>query len=159
VRPLLIIAILAIGCGGSKEPAPSAAPAPAYEMDAGAGDTAAWVAEVNEDDLTAAVWQNGSCGDRKYVRKLTFNEDGTFTARDEVAPCPEGRDQQCVSSGVIDWQGRWTLAARTIRIEVEAGESGRLPDQVPDAFVVLSDSPLAIGEKRDRLVCPYRNEK
>jgi hypothetical protein len=74
-----------------------------------------------------------------------------------VAPCPDGSD--CVSTGVIRWQGQWRLDTGVIAIEIETipGEKG--PEQPPGDFLVLNDEPISIGARRDKLVCPFKKRK
>ncbi len=103
------------------------------------------------------MWKNGSCGEREYVREITFERGGTFTASDRVAPCP--KDANCVWSGIIPWKGRWTLEDRTIAIRMEPIEHRVQPTQLPQSFVVLGEAPLSIGERHDKLVCPFQRAK
>jgi hypothetical protein len=103
------------------------------------------------------VWENASCGDRKYLRSIAFKKDGKFTAVDEVAPCPG--HGECVSSGVLNWQGSWFGKERTIELKVNPVEGSKIPEQIPSIFVILSPSPLSIGEQDDNVVCPYRKRK
>lgn len=105
----------------------------------------------------AGEWQNASCGERQYLRRITFVADGTFTAIDEVAPCPE--DAQCVSSGIIEWRGTWRTDGKTIPIEATPAEEGRLPELLPEAFVVVAEAPLSVGEQIGSTVCPYRRHE
>ncbi len=155
MKRIIIIATLVWGCGGADTPVEPQRPLPPPDMDAGAP------VESDAPELSSGLsglWQNASCGDRKYLRSVAFSEDGTFTARDEIAPCPEEADGECAVSGVIEWLGNWTLDGMGILITPQAPPGGRLPEQMPDRFVVLSNPPLSIGEQIGQLVCPYRNE-
>jgi hypothetical protein len=156
VRRMLMLTVLVFGCGGSRTAPKSASPPPSASAEIPAGGDASAPDRVAVEELIGG-WQNASCGDRGYLRKYEFHQNGTFTAADEVAPCPE--DAECVTSGVIEWQGTWSLGDLGIEITSRPGKSGRLPEQVPESFVVLSMSPLSIGEKTGQLVCPFRRDR
>jgi hypothetical protein len=113
--------------------------------------------EVGLEEELRGVWENASCGDRKYLRSIAFEKDGKFTAVDEVAPCPGYGE--CVSSGVLNWAGNWLGKERTIELELNPVDGVKLPEQIPSLFVILSQSPLSIGEQDDNIVCPYRKRK
>jgi hypothetical protein len=100
------------------------------------------------------TWQNGSCGERQYLRKITFGEVGEFQAVDEIAPCPEG--ETCAVTGIAHWHGTWMAEGKTITIEALPREGEKLPDQIPEAYVVVAETPLSIGEQLGKTVCPYR---
>ncbi len=124
------------------QPAPDTAPEPSFQLDGNA---------------LAGEWQNASCGERQYLRRITFETGGTFVATDEVAPCPEGAE--CVSSGIIEWHGTWTSDGKTIPIEAAPAEEEKLPDLLPSAFVVVAEEPLSVGERIGSTVCPYRRHE
>lgn len=144
------VAILALGCGGAgsnqgveveEEPAPEVPAA----LDEGPADGRA-------DPVGS--WENGSCGEREYNRRVNFLSSGNFTAIDAVAPCPP--KAQCVWSGIIRWSGAWTLEGDVIHLEIKPIEDEKLPETMPTEFVVLGRDPLSIGERIGDLVCPYR---
>ena len=103
------------------------------------------------------TWENGSCGERKYLRKVSFEIGGRFTAVDEIAPCPP--DLPCDLPGIINWSGAWSVDDKDIRIESSESPDGRMPEIVPDSFVILINEPISIGEKKGSLVCPYTKQK
>jgi hypothetical protein len=156
--PLLLAACGSAGANGraGDEPATTATtattePAAPAPVEPAATDAAGNGVAV--DGLVGA-WENGSCGERKYRRRVELLAGGRFTAVDEVAPCPPGA--RCVWSGIIRWQGTWTLADGILAITVEPGEGDRLPEVVPGSFVVVSDDPPTLAERTGELVCPYR---
>lgn len=153
MKRLIIITAFFLGCGAADKGSVDSPAAPP-EPDAETHTEATAADEVTTDDLVGAEWQNASCGERKYLRRITFNNDGTFIATDEVAPCPAG--ETCVSSGIVEWQGSWSLNAMIIEISLKPEAGGKLPEQVPDNFVVLTASPFSLGEQIGQLVCPYR---
>ena len=104
------------------------------------------------------TWQNASCGDRAYLRSISFEKSGKFAAVDEVAPCPAEEQDKCVTSGIIEWQGVWELDDRAISLESSPVSNGKLPDTVPESFVVLSTSPLSIGEQTEEAICPFQRK-
>ena len=109
-------------------------------------------AETGGDLL--GVWEKASCGDRKYVRRVTFKKEGNFTAVDEVAPCPE--QGNCVSSGILHWEGTWSKNEETIDLEITPKDGAKLPEEIPATFVILRPDPISIGERDKHLVCPYQ---
>ncbi len=131
---------------GASEPEASPAAAPQLDQERSA-------AEPGEPGLLGA-WENSSCGERKYRRRIEFFADGRFSALDEVAPCPPGA--QCVWSGILRWQGSWKLDGDLVQLELKPIEGERPLENPPDAFVVLGRDPYSIGEKTGELVCPYR---
>ncbi|HUT77298.1 MAG TPA: hypothetical protein VM285_06415 [Polyangia bacterium] len=151
---LLLAACGSAGANGpaGDEPVPPTAPEPATPE---AVEPAA-VAEGGGGDAAGLVgaWENGSCGERKYRRRVELFADGRFAAVDEVAPCPPGA--RCVWSGIIRWQGTWSLEGRILTITVEPAKGDRLPDVVPGSFEIIADDPVALAERTVDLVCPYR---
>ena len=106
------------------------------------------------EETHLGLWTNSSCGERKYQRKVNFLGDGTFTAIDEVAPCPQGA--QCVWSGVIHWGGLWKENGDLIEIEPKFEKAAKTPETVPNGFVVLGRGPFSLGEQDGEIVCPYQ---
>lgn len=152
IAPLVTVAILALGCGGAgsnhgtesdEGPDPEPEAPTAVETSTPAGPT----------DLVGS-WENGSCGDREYDRRINFLGSGNFTAIDAVAPCPP--KAKCVWSGIIRWSGKWYAEGDLIRLEIKPVEGEKMPDTMPSEFVVLGRDPLSIGERLGELVCPYR---
>jgi len=105
-------------------------------------------------DGPVGVWENGSCGERKYRRRIEFFADGRFAALDEVAPCPPGA--RCVWSGIIRWLGTWSMEDRRVSISVKPLEGEKLPEAVPDFFEFSPDPPATLAERTGDLLCPYR---
>jgi hypothetical protein len=155
VRRMLMLIAVMWGCGGSRAAPETAPPLSSASGDNGAEGDPAKPDRVAVEELIGG-WQNASCGERDYLRKYEFHKNGTFAAVDEVAPCPE--EAECVTSGIIEWQGTWSLGDLGIELTPRPKEGGKLPEQVPESFVVLSMSPLSIGEKTGQLVCPFRRE-
>lgn len=163
----IIVAFLAAGCGANggnenpavpaaaDEPAPVAAPAaPAAPESApaeaaGSQDPAPALAEA-----VVGTWENSSCGDREYLRRIVFSKNGTFAAVDAVSPCPPGA--MCVWSGIINWHGTYAIQGDVIAIKGEPLTGERQPESLPSEFVVVARSPLSIGERQASLVCPYK---
>jgi hypothetical protein len=108
-------------------------------------------------DITG-LWENASCGERKYRRKITFLErDSKFVAVDEVAPCPPGAT--CVWSGIINWHGSWTIEGRTVRLKAKPLKSSKMPERLPEAFTILGTDPVSIGEQSNGVICPYQKTR
>jgi hypothetical protein len=103
------------------------------------------------------VWENASCGERKYLRSIEFKKEGKFAAVDEVAPCPE--QGNCVSSGILNWEGSWNEIEGIIELEFVPIKGVKMPEKMPAMFVVLRHHPLSIGERDDHIVCPYQKRK
>lgn len=156
MKNLIFAMALTLGCGGATRVEEDSTQMKQRVEDTDSARPQTVGAGSYESSLTAGEWKNGSCGERHYLRVISFKIDGTFEARDEVAPCPEGAE--CVSSGIIVWGGTWTMEDSAIALSPETVEGGRLPDQVPQSFFVLGHSPLAIAEKTGQLVCPYRKD-
>ncbi len=156
----LAAAVLLAACGSAAtngqagdEAAPKYPPYPAPTAGDEPAETVAEGSDATADGIVGA-WENGSCGERKYRRRIELFAGGRFTAVDEVAPCPPGA--RCVWSGIIRWQGTWVLEDRVIAITVEPAKGDRLPDVVPGSFEIVSDDPPVLGERTGDLVCPYR---
>jgi hypothetical protein len=149
ISTLIVLAILAACCGGAGSNQGAAAdegPAPEAPQALDAGSAAEPV-----DPLGS--WENGSCGEREYLRRVNFLASGNFTALDSVAPCPP--KAQCVWSGIIRWSGAWEVEGDVIELSIkQTGE--KMPEVLPREFVVLGRDPLSIGERVGDLVCPYR---
>ena len=148
------------GCGAaSPEPEDvTRTTAPEATSDKGGDDPgtphAAPHAPATLEQAVLGKWENASCGPRKYRRRIAFQTAGAFEAVDEIAPCPAQRD--CLSSGVINWSGRWALDDRIIALEPVPAEGSKLPEQTPTNFVVLAVDPLSIAEQDGKRVCPYQ---
>lgn len=143
----LLAACGSAGVNGASGDEPRRRPEPA------ATAAAEQAREPAAEGLTGA-WENGSCGERAYRRRIEFFADGRFTAVDEVAPCPPGA--RCVWSGIIRWLGTWSLEGRVITITVEPAEGDKLPEMVPESFEFTGDPPATLAERIGDLVCPYR---
>lgn len=154
MKNLYVAIALTAGCSGAAPVDDGSTPMKQQAVDSDSVKTALDELNANESSITEGAWKNGSCGERNYLRLITFNSDGKFEARDEVAPCPEGAE--CVSSGIIEWSGSWTLEETTIQLSPQTAQESKLPEQVPQSFFVLGRSPLIIAEKTGQLVCPYR---
>jgi hypothetical protein len=100
------------------------------------------------------VWENSSCGEREFLRRIELKGDGTFSAVDEVAPCPP--EAKCVWSGVINWRGTWEKAGERIALSLEPVPGEKPLEFQPEGFVILAEDPVSIGEQTGELVCPFR---
>lgn len=74
-------------------------------------------------------WQGSPCDQRTYVRYLELADDGTFSATDRVAPCPE--NVQCIWSGIVDRSGVWRLDRGMIVLELADGEASNMAEPLP----------------------------
>ncbi len=110
-----------------------------------------------ESTNVVGIWENSSCGERKYRRVINFLKDGKLEAVDEVAPCPS--DRQCVWSGIIHWYGTWTIENRTVSLDIQPAKDGKMPEILPDEFVILNQDPVSIGGREGSNVCPYQKSK
>jgi hypothetical protein len=154
------LALLAIGCGGAAAATPESAEAgsvTAGDAETGGGETTTSVSDaatVSPGFSPVGRWENSSCGERKFLRRINFTDDGTFAALDEVAPCPP--KVVCVWSGIIHWRGTWKLDGPLIRLAIEPIAGKKPPEAPPETFVVLADDPPSIGEQAGDLTCPYQ---
>jgi hypothetical protein len=156
ITSCVAVALLAIGCGGAVSSADDGAADPGQASAVDVADQPAASGEPVASDVPVdpvGSWENGSCGDRDYNRRVNFLASGSFTALDLVAPCPP--KAQCVWSGIIRWSGTWELDGELIRIVVKQ-DGERMPEALPTEFVVLARDPLSIGERIGGIVCPYR---
>jgi len=155
-----ILALLAAGCGGAAAPDPAAGGGEArLPGTAENGDAPGEVEpDAAEDALAgfspAGRWENSSCGERKFLRRINFSDDGTFAAVDEVAPCPP--KVVCVWSGIVHWRGTWEREGKLLRLTLEPIDGKKQPEAPPDTFVVLGADPPSIGEQAGDLTCPYQ---
>jgi hypothetical protein len=107
-------------------------------------------------DVTG-MWENSSCGERKYKRTINFVKEGRFNAMDEIAPCPP--EKKCVWSGIVLWRGTWFLQDRSVKLDIEPLQTDKLPETMPEEFVVLTEEPVSVGEKSGDIICPYQKGK
>ena len=112
--------------------------------------------DVAPTETIQGIWENSSCGERKYLRRVQFRGDGSFTAVDEVAPCPPSAT--CVWSGIINWGGSWKKIDEVIEIVPVFNKSSKAPETVPTGFLVLSQDPLSLGERDGDVVCPFKRK-
>jgi len=159
---IVLCLFLAFGCGGAGagKSGTGAVGEPAASTPVAADETTPVAAQDDarsSGDELYGVWENASCGERRYLRRIEFQNGGRFTAVDEVAPCPDG--DNCVSSGLLHWQGAWRLVDRVVELTLESVDGTRAPDQTPDEFVVLSDAPFSVGSRSGKLVCPFKKRK
>lgn len=161
---LSILSLIVIACGasttkndtaaGTNLDAPPVASSPAELPDEnGSPESPGLLSES-----LIGTWRNASCGERAYLRSISFEEGGKFAAVDEVAPCPAEEKNKCVTSGIIEWEGVWELDDRAINLESSPVSNGKLPDTVPESFVVLDTNPLSIGEKTEEAICPFQRK-
>ena len=64
-------------------------------------------------------FHSASCGSRNYARELEFRQDGTFTAKDLMSPCPLGAS--CVWSGIMERSGTFVVRDATLTLTVTKG--------------------------------------
>lgn len=112
--------------------------------------------DTASEETIQGVWENSSCGERKYLRRVQFRGDSAFTAVDEVAPCPPSA--KCVWSGIINWGGSWKRIDDVIEIVPVFDKSSKAPETVPTEFLVLSKNPLSLGERDGDVVCPFQRK-
>lgn len=60
-----------------------------------------------------------SCGSRNYAREIELRQDGTFTAKDLMSPCPLGAS--CVWSGIMERSGTFVVRDATLTLTVTKG--------------------------------------
>ena len=101
----------------------------------------------------AGRWISPSCGARKYERRFTFADDGTFEALDLVSPCPKG--MACVWSGIVTSKGTWKMAGDQIRLAVTAPGTGPGSAGLP-ATLALDPATHAPVERAGSTTCVYR---
>jgi hypothetical protein len=154
-----VLALLAVGCGAAGSEPATGDDQQAAEATGATDNGAGEPAPINPTDALAGFspvgrWENSSCGDRQFLRRINFTDDGKFVAVDEVAPCPP--KVVCVWSGIVHWRGSWKLEERLIRLTLEPIQNQKQPEVAPDAFVVLGADPPSIGEQAGELTCPYQ---
>lgn len=113
----MLIALLA--CGPKTDPAPAPEPVP---------EPAPQPAPEPDPEPTGSLtgdWSSPSCGERTYPRELKLSEDGTWTARDLVSPCPP--DVQCVWSGIVESHGTWTADGDAVTLTEETTDERARP--------------------------------
>ncbi|MCB9796165.1 MAG: hypothetical protein H6741_26000 [Alphaproteobacteria bacterium] len=58
------------------------------------------------------AYSSASCHDRAYERRITLNENFTYSGQDLVSPCPP--DVTCIWSGIVNFSGTWAQEAGDI---------------------------------------------
>jgi hypothetical protein len=84
--------------------APSSSSAP--------GGTARWIGD----------WVGEPCGARKYVRWIHVAAGGVVAGQERVSPCPKG--VACVWSGIVEWNGSYTLEGEELVLTVTPPKAG-----------------------------------
>lgn len=115
----MMLWMIAVACSGKATPddgAPVAETPPVEEtapgVDAAPGvEAAPPPPEVVPDTPDAphpvvATWTSEPCGDRGYVRELTFSPNFRYAGRDLVAPCPP--EATCIWDGIVEFGGTWS---------------------------------------------------
>jgi hypothetical protein len=155
--------LIAAGCGSSttdrsgKDTTANTEAAPSDPEPAAPAETKESTAEPSaqpEPSHVVGRWQNSSCGDRQYPRKVSFNLNGSFVGSDEVAPCPPGA--LCTWSGIESWSGEWTLEGRLIRLEYSTDPPNPHPERLPEGFELLPGEEFVVAERNGDVVCPYQ---
>ena len=62
-------------------------------------------------------WRSPPCGKRPYTRDLELKPKGVAVVHDRVSPCPP--DVACVWSGIITYEGTWTLQDGRVELKLE----------------------------------------
>lgn len=118
MTPVLACALL-LACGNktpeaaeaaSTAPGPDAVTqaVPAHDMPA--APVVPDVPDVPEPQPSSLVgmWQSETCDGRDWVRAVSLADDNSWTAKDLVAPCPEG--VSCIWAGIVEHSGSWKTA-------------------------------------------------
>jgi len=110
---LVVIALLTLvsGCSrAGKAPADKSSadnsPSPARAGEPAPTTTAGWLGS----------WRGGACGKRTYARDIELRAGGAVTVHDRVSPCPP--KVACVWSGIVSFEGTWTLTGRRVTLEL-----------------------------------------
>jgi len=122
--PALVAACTSGAPAGQSPPAVStatspnatSAPPPPSATVAPTASTTPGPAPSGNSSLTG-VWQSASCGNRKYVRTIQFDAEGTFLGRDLISPCPKGT--ACIWSGILDTKGKFEVRLDKISFTLE----------------------------------------
>lgn len=167
MKPLLftIAAVVVMGCGSMGSASGQSAGkngdervSPPEQAEIVTVETAGQPSGEGEKQIDiTGMWENSSCGERKYRRQINFFEDAHFDAVDEVAPCPPGK--QCVWSGIVKWTGTWNLKNHVITLDIKPLKGEKPPENVPKKFAVVDDDPVSIGEINGEVICPYQKSK
>lgn len=151
-KSLLLLAAVLLGCGTA--PPPQMETAPPTGQDAGAVSSTSPVSATQPSQI-AGTWENSSCGERKFRRRVELQVSGKITGTDFIAPCPPRA--QCVWSGIVGWHGQWTATAENLQVSLEplAGDSPGSA-ALPEGFVILGSTEPGLAERSGALVCPYQ---
>jgi hypothetical protein len=146
--------IMLLGCGGASPPAQTTA-----EDTSPPGTDLFAPASLEQHALGKAAvalgtWDNSSCGERKFRRRVIIEPSGRILGTDFIAPCPP--QAQCVWSGIANWHGTWSETPNGLDVSLEpiAGDSpGSLA--LPVSFVIVTGDEPTLAERSGGLVCPY----
>jgi hypothetical protein len=127
---------------------PSATPTAAPTATPSATPTASSSATPAAPAALIGTWVSPSCGERKYARRITFDDKNGFTASDLVSPCPKG--VTCIWSGIVERRGTWSSDGRKVTLEVK-GPADTRGAPFP-AALELSPGPS------EGAACPYQRE-
>ena len=89
------------------------------DVDLPAPATASIAAPPVQSPTPLGRFHSAACGSRNYARELEFRQDGTFTAKDLMSPCPLGAS--CVWSGIMERSGTFVVRDATLTLTVTKG--------------------------------------
>ncbi|MSP54556.1 MAG: hypothetical protein EXR69_02965 [Myxococcales bacterium] len=75
-------------------------------------------------------WTSAACGGRQFARNIHFDADGAYSAIDLMSPCPVGT--QCLTSGLMAYEGIWSVENDTLELRDMGGTSA--PGPHPTSF-------------------------
>ena len=104
---------------------------------------------VTTTSFDPGTYASPHCGERKYLREVTFDQKG-FTAVDLVSPCPP--NVACVWSGIVNRKGTYSIAGSRLELAIESEGAGPGGMAFPK-FFMLSES--AIVETSGAGSCVY----
>lgn len=82
-------------------------------------------ARTVKDPSWVGTWTSASCADRTYVRQIVVEAEGTFLARDLVAPCPPGA--RCIWAGVVERRGAWRATSEGLVLQSDVSSDKGAP--------------------------------
>ncbi len=100
------------------------------------------------------AWLSESCDGRTYPRVVVIQREGTFTAEDQVSPCPA--KEICVWSGIVDRAGSWTWDDGKVNLTVTVVSQAQFDTGNFPADLTLEPETGALVETMDGSYCPYK---
>lgn len=88
--------------------------------------------------IRGATWISAPCEGRGYIRRVTIQQDFTYSAVDLIAPCPP--TARCTWSGTLTYGGKWHKEDGAYLLREEGEVRGEVPHPtklVPQGDVLI----------------------